>query len=513
MPWLSQWRAHRSALLRERNLIEALEAAKWRKEATRRCRNCLTAYRIQMPGSGKYVCTYCGHISKRPVLEVAGALANPNLVTQGPLLGGNGAGMLHLKGAWHGNGPLAAWCRAAERNRCAWYGEGSHETDKCSLGQSLPAPFMFISRILAFVWQRLLGIGQSNRDGSRDSNRVSENTDDFSRIRSEKARRKADKKKQARLQKEMLEAEDRKQREEVALLVEERRRQRDQLEVTNQKEREADAERDKEARRKWDTEKLMEKAGKRIMPRGTDGPTDLGQEHEVAIQKSTGKVVRIATPMGIVKEQVGDSATTTTTSSTTTATTIATSTTTTTRVSRGTLQDHTSRYRSTLGSFPRLGLLKGTGSRPQKGSGSAPKISQGDGSYRGKKDAAHIGGKSTIATGSSNSSPKAAGTPHVPDSAWKRAPWISAWVKGSKGVTGDNSNMQSETITDGGIRLDQNFSSGFKSSNNHAFVSKSSSSPVSLMLLESALLAAQFWAIFEFCTMIKCWCFVFSRLI
>lgn len=463
MPWLSQWRVHRSALLRERKLIDALEAAKWRKEATRRCRNCLTAYKIQMPGSGKYVCTYCGHISKRPVLEVAGALANSKLVTPGPLIGGNGADMLHSKGACHGNGPLAAWSRAAERNQCTWYGEGSRTTDKCSLGQSFPVPFLFISRILSLVWRKLLGVGQSNTDGSRDSNRISEETDDFNRIRCEKVRRKSDKKKQARLQKELLEAEDRKQREEVALLVEERRRQRDELEVAKQKEREADAEREKEERRERDNEIQMEKAGKRKIQRVTDGPTDQGHEHVGALHKSTGEVgVRMVNSMGIAKEQVGDS-------------------TTTAKLSKGNVQDHASRYRSTLNRFSRLGLLKGTGTRPQKVPGSAPKmgvIAQGDGSLRGKKDGAHVVGNSTISTGSSSSSPKAAGATHVPDSAWKRAPWISAWVKGSKEMTGDNSNVQGETIFDGGKRLDQNLSRAPKSSNNYAFISKSSSSPV-----------------------------------
>ena len=47
MPWWSSWRARRNALWRERKLIEAQEAAKWRKEATRRCRNCFTAYKVQ----------------------------------------------------------------------------------------------------------------------------------------------------------------------------------------------------------------------------------------------------------------------------------------------------------------------------------------------------------------------------------------------------------------------------------------------------------------------------------
>eukprot|EP00250_Pteridium_aquilinum_P021454 c25129_g1_i1 orf=654-3227(+) len=453
MPWLSSWRAHRSALLRERRLIEALEAAKWRKEATRRCRNCLTAYKVQMPGSGRYVCTYCGHISKRPVLEVAGALASSKLVASGPLLGNHGAGMLHFKGACQGNGPLAAWSRAAERNRCAWFGEGLHTVDKCNVEQSFPAPLLFISRMMALVWRKLLGLAHSTTDGSRDLHRASENIDDSTRDRDEKARRKADKKRQARLQKELLEAEERKQREEVALLVEERRRQRDELEVMKQKEREADAEKEKE-RRARDNEKRVEKASKRVLQQA-NGTLDQGQQHVVgAMRKAAGEA---AVPMGISKEQVAES-------------------TTTAKLSRGT---DASRYRSTMDSFSRLGFLKRAGTRPQRAPGSASKLgitSQGDGLSRGKKDGAQMVGKSTISTGIPGSSPMA--TPHVPESAWKRTPWLSAWVKGSKGVWGDSTRPQMESITDSGKRLEKNLDGGLKSSNNYTCINKPSVSPV-----------------------------------
>ncbi|CAI9773461.1 unnamed protein product [Fraxinus pennsylvanica] len=38
------------------------------------CRNCLTPYWDQNPGGGKFTCLYCGHISKRPVLDLPESL-------------------------------------------------------------------------------------------------------------------------------------------------------------------------------------------------------------------------------------------------------------------------------------------------------------------------------------------------------------------------------------------------------------------------------------------------------
>lgn len=70
MPKLSAWRARRTATLREKKRFEAIEMQKLRKTATRRCRNCLTPYRDQNPGGGKFMCSYCGHISKRPILDL-----------------------------------------------------------------------------------------------------------------------------------------------------------------------------------------------------------------------------------------------------------------------------------------------------------------------------------------------------------------------------------------------------------------------------------------------------------
>ncbi|MCO5584598.1 hypothetical protein L7F22_038529 [Adiantum nelumboides] len=466
MPWLSSWRAHRSAVLRERKLIEALEAAKRRKEATRRCRNCLTAYKIQMPGSGKYICSYCGHISKRPVLEVAGTLANSRSLIPGSVVSNSGVGMSHLKAGCQGNGPLTAWYRAAERNRCSWFGESSLLAENCSLGQSFPA---LISKAWVAVWRKVSGIGNLTTDGCPDLNGISENMDDASRNRFEKARRKADKKKQARLQKELLEAEDRKQREEVALLVEERRRQRDELEVFKQKEREANTEKEKETKKGGDFEKRIDKGTRKVGKFDTNVLLDQGRENAPGPVQKVAKDVghKLAVLAGSSKEQVNGF--------------VATS-----KSSRGTVQDHVSKYKSTMDSFSRLGFLKRSGPAVQKASGLAPKASVGpqtDGLLRGKKEGPHVG-KLTMSSGSSSSSPRASGATQMTDSAWKRAPWISAWVKGSKEVAGESDKTHTEAFGDGGKRLaEPELDTKFKSSTKFSLINKPSLSPVSSVML------------------------------
>ncbi|KAL0347551.1 UNVERIFIED_CONTAM: hypothetical protein Scaly_1771100 [Sesamum calycinum] len=102
MPQLSAWRVRRNARLRERKRFEAIEMQKLRKTATRRCRNCLTAYRDQNPGGGKFMCSYCGHISKRPVLDLP---VPPGMGNSGILkdLVGKGGKILNGK-AWSDNG-------------------------------------------------------------------------------------------------------------------------------------------------------------------------------------------------------------------------------------------------------------------------------------------------------------------------------------------------------------------------------------------------------------------------
>ncbi|KAI5066178.1 hypothetical protein GOP47_0018802 [Adiantum capillus-veneris] len=459
MPWLSSWRAHRSAVLRERKLIEALEAAKRRKEATRRCRNCLTAYKIQMPGSGKYVCTYCGHISKRPVLEVAGTLANSRSVMPGPVVSNDVAGMSHLRGVYQGNGPLTAWYRVAERNRCSWFEESSHMAENCSPAQYFPA---FILKAWLFVWRKVSGMGNLTTDGCSDLDGMSENMDDASRSRLEKARRKADRKKQARLQKELLEAEDRRQREEVAKLVEERRRQRDELEILQQKERQTNTDKENETK-KGDSEKRIDKGTRKVGKPDTNGRFDQVQESVPGPVQKVAKDVgdKLAVLAGSSKEQVNGFFTPS-------------------KSSRGTVQDHDPKYKTTMGSISRLGFLKRSGTTVQKASVSVSKTIvslQSDGMLRSKKDSPHVG-KSTMSSGSSSSSPRASAATHVTDSAWKRAPWISAWVKGSKGQAGDSDKAQTGAFSDNGKRLEPESDTKFNCSRNVSLIDKPSLSPV-----------------------------------
>ena len=231
MPWLSSWRARRNALLRERKLIEAQEAAKWRKEATRRCRNCFTAYKVQTPGGGKFTCTVCGHVSKRPVLEV------PHLAGQGLPQSAiySTAQVIHGPGTILIRGPLkremSCWSKASERRGCVWFGENTHLSEHCRAWKCVLAVFSLIGTIfscIAFIWDHVRGSRRHNCDGSQHSQKLKDVMGSIHTNKGEKARRKADEKRQARLEKELLEAEERKQREDVARLVEERRRQREE---------------------------------------------------------------------------------------------------------------------------------------------------------------------------------------------------------------------------------------------------------------------------------------------
>ncbi|KAH9314456.1 hypothetical protein KI387_023083, partial [Taxus chinensis] len=272
MPRLSAWRARRIALMRERKRIEALEAAKWRKEATRRCRNCLTAYRDQNPGGGKFMCTYCGHISRRPVLDIS------NVVPEGIGSGNAGSGS-ELGGKnirlWDGKGWPSDWPTNSSWLGGSFSGLANYWRDRNSL---------FLLRVLGsflscirWVWLRLCrgascgGDGVSSTSHKAGSKKGEEGLGSQGN-RVEKARRRAEEKRQARLEKEMLEEEERKQREEVARLVDERRKLRDEkLEAEKMSEREAVAEKERESRRDKEAERRrQEKVKEREKGLGKD---------------------------------------------------------------------------------------------------------------------------------------------------------------------------------------------------------------------------------------------------
>ncbi|KAL3654786.1 hypothetical protein CASFOL_000572 [Castilleja foliolosa] len=252
MPQLSAWRFRRNARLRERKRSEAIEMQKLRKTATRRCRNCLTAYRDQNPGAGKFMCSYCGHISKRPVLDlpVPPGMGNPGILKDlvgkgGKILNGKAwsdkgwmCGQDWLENGNWGGGPFAGKSSYWKKNGGGLFGG---DDEHCLAETSCSRVFIFVCRTLTTVflcvvwlWRKIFKVSSSRDDASADADQRGmlvnrgENEVSGPESRGEKARRKAEEKRQARLEKELIEEEERMQREEVAKLVEERRKLRDE---------------------------------------------------------------------------------------------------------------------------------------------------------------------------------------------------------------------------------------------------------------------------------------------
>ncbi|RWW30261.1 hypothetical protein BHE74_00025921 [Ensete ventricosum] len=247
MPQLSLWRTRRSARLRERRRALAIEMQKLKKTATRRCRNCHTPYRDQNPGGGRFMCSYCGHVSKRPVLDL------PRSV------GSSGVNDLVGKNGWMCS---QDWSAEGSRN---WANPLPHywpSDDQCSMEKSCSGVVLFPCKLLFcfFTWlfRKVFGFGSredgSDADQSGPSSKRGESGGNLQESRWEKARRKAEEKRQAKLEKEMLEEEERKQREEVARLVEERRRIRDEMLKTEKEHSESSV-----AHRERDNRKVAER--------------------------------------------------------------------------------------------------------------------------------------------------------------------------------------------------------------------------------------------------------------
>lgn len=255
------------------------------------------------------MCTYCGHVSRRPVLDVpsgthvagipahlaqAGSVhsaatgmfssragegrgstwvgrtwpyrMNPPLVvgfnrgwtnSGTPFGGGGGTG-----------GPYGSW-PSYWGDGCGVCGVGSYGggglfgKDKCRWDSVLFSLFRVVSVVfvsLRWLWQKVWRDERVQEDplsgSGRGSQRRGEDASGKEGSRGEKARRKAEEKRQARMEREQLEAEERRQREEVARLVEERRRLRDEkMEAERESEREAAAEREREIRREREAER------------------------------------------------------------------------------------------------------------------------------------------------------------------------------------------------------------------------------------------------------------------
>ncbi|KAM0890498.1 hypothetical protein ACQ4PT_027027 [Festuca glaucescens] len=207
LPRLSLWRARRSARLREERRTHALELQKLRKTATRRCRNCNNPYRDQNPGGGKFMCSYCGHVSKRPVLDLGAA----GKVPTGWPCSQDWANAVGDPGYW-----LDLRCSADNS-----YSGFSWRLFSC----------FYVS--IAWFWKKLFRFGSLGDSGGlgqdgRMLTKGGENGGKAEESKVDKAKRKAEEKRLARLEREMLEEEEKKQREEMAKLVEERRRLRDE---------------------------------------------------------------------------------------------------------------------------------------------------------------------------------------------------------------------------------------------------------------------------------------------
>lgn len=313
-PRLMSWKDRRSAVLRDRRRILALEAAKWRKEATRRCRNCLTAYRDQNPAGGRFMCTYCGHVSRRPVLDIpniASGIVGPGIQSNGVVIKGGitqiGIPVASLYGGknsktWNGKGWPKEWSVSDSWLRGTTDCLGSNGnvlsdvfggTEQCSACETYPRVVIFLLRLVGtgffwirWVWRRVfrrgsLGDEEGLSSGAKVCSRKSEEGCNSQWTKGEKARRKAEEKRLARLEKEMQEEEERKQREEVARLVEERRRLREaEEEEAAQSEREIRREREVERRRQDKVKEKEKGLGKDKPPAEGEEARKQEKEHE-----------------------------------------------------------------------------------------------------------------------------------------------------------------------------------------------------------------------------------------
>uniref|UniRef100_A0A1D1ZDS6 Stress response protein nst1 n=1 Tax=Anthurium amnicola TaxID=1678845 RepID=A0A1D1ZDS6_9ARAE len=236
LPQLSVYQARRSARIRERQQEQAVELQKLRKTATRRCRNCFTPYREQKPGGGKFTCSYCGHVSKRPVLDLPLTPGGSGIISN---LIWNNSWLCSQDSSAESMGSPA---QTVSRN---WVmgGEG-----KCLTVKSYSEPAVFnwnllssFSSCVSWFSERIRRLSSCVEDcysGTEHNglSKAGEKLGSYQESKGEKARRKAEEKRLARLEKEMLEEEEKKQREDVAKLIEERRKIRDEK-LESEKER------------------------------------------------------------------------------------------------------------------------------------------------------------------------------------------------------------------------------------------------------------------------------------
>ncbi|KAI4341872.1 hypothetical protein MLD38_026544 [Melastoma candidum] len=303
MPKLSSWRARRSVRLRERLKNEAIELQKLRRTATRRCRNCKTPYRDQYPGGGKFMCYYCGHVSRRPVLELPVSpgmgMSNSGLIKELAGKGGKALNRLPEHGwmcgqDWMENGSLVDGSFSSQLESWRRNGNGVFDgDDHCMTEKSYSGFLICCCKVLTsfilsvrWLWRKVSRNSSVGKDEAFDAEHRGMLADkrvgmNFHESRGEKARRKAEEKRQARLERELLEEEERKLREEVSRLVEEQRKLRDEKVDA---EKGASPTRDKDCRKETE-KKRVEK--KKERDRGSNQSNSDWEDLEMKVNKET----------------------------------------------------------------------------------------------------------------------------------------------------------------------------------------------------------------------------------
>ncbi|KAM7265165.1 hypothetical protein ACFE04_002848 [Oxalis oulophora] len=273
------------------------------------------------------MCSYCGHISKRPVLD----LQFPSDTNSGIIkdLVGKGGKLLNGKG-WSDNtwmcgqdsSETSTWVLGSITGKSSQWrksGGGIFGGDEnCLAEKSYSGVVIFACNLLSsfcmsiiWLWRKIFRFSSSGDDSLSDSehsamlSKRGGNGTNYNETRGEKARRKAEEKKQARLEKELLEEEERKQREEVAKLVEERRKLRDEKmgaekdrivtsPTTRDKDSKKEAERKRQEKRKEkdkpatkgnsDVDELKKRAGKET-DRKRDSEVDRRENHKSVMDR------------------------------------------------------------------------------------------------------------------------------------------------------------------------------------------------------------------------------------
>lgn len=372
----------------------------------------------------------------------------------------NGAGTMSFRGSpvRHDAG---CWSRSSERKSC-WFREGACGGENCKAWQSFVKALSYVGSLFSFaghLWRTVTGAGKYSAESSRAFQKVKDEFASSHETRGEKARKKANERRQARLEKEFLEAEEKKQREDVARMVEERRRQREEkLRVEMESEREAAAEREREIRRVRESErrrkdKVKEKDGDQA---------EASAEHEVHAPDNSIKCIdeldanKPAKPTDPSKNA---------------------------RVPGGSTRNQGARVKAATDTSTKSDLSKhaGTVKRRLIPGFNMGSVLRSNGSWSSKADSLWSGGKvgkqeAPISPSSARLIQKSESVSS--DSGRKKAPWVNAWAKGSESLKDPCTKIHTGPASSRGERLDQHLKEGGNLFSNKAVGAKQSTSAV-----------------------------------